>query len=64
MVQLSKAKKDNDVWTIINMYHKYIDPTFSFNSRDISDINKLLKARIDILANELNQLKNLIRYRV
>ncbi|MCT8345360.1 hypothetical protein LG003_21570 [Photorhabdus kleinii] len=57
MVQLSQAKKDNDVWTIINMYHKYIDPTFSFNSRDISDINKLLKARIDILANELNQLK-------
>ncbi|MBS9426876.1 hypothetical protein [Photorhabdus akhurstii] len=57
MVQLSQAKKDNDVWTIINMYHTYIDPTFSFNSRDISDINKLLKARIDILANELNQLK-------
>ncbi|TNH43954.1 hypothetical protein [Photorhabdus luminescens] len=57
MVQLSQAKKDNDVWTIINMYHKYIDPTFSFNSRDISDVNKLLKARIDILANELNQLK-------
>ncbi|CAE14204.1 unnamed protein product [Photorhabdus laumondii subsp. laumondii TTO1] len=57
MVQLSKAKKDNDVWTIIDMYHKYIDPTFSFNSRDISNINKLLKARIDILANELNQLK-------
>ncbi|KMW75011.1 hypothetical protein TI10_04565 [Photorhabdus luminescens subsp. luminescens] len=57
MVQLSQAKKDNDVWTIINMYHQYIDPTFSFNSRDISDVNKLLKARIDILANELNQLK-------
>ncbi|WP_039879596.1 hypothetical protein [Photorhabdus temperata] len=57
MVQLSKAKKDNDVWTIINMYHQYIDPTFSFNSRDISDINKLLKARIDILTSELNQLK-------
>ncbi|MBS9431244.1 hypothetical protein [Photorhabdus hainanensis] len=57
MVQLSQAKKDNDVWTIINMYHTYIDPTFSFNSRDISDINKLLKARIDTLANELNQLK-------
>ncbi|WP_448512415.1 hypothetical protein [Photorhabdus laumondii] len=57
MVQLSKAKKDNDVWTIIDMYHKYIDPTFSFNSRDISNINKLLKARIDRLADELNQLK-------
>ncbi|MEA9391434.1 hypothetical protein SJI19_12910 [Acerihabitans sp. TG2] len=53
MVQLSKAKKNHDVWTILGMYHQYVDPTFHFSQTDMPAINAQLQNRIDALTAEL-----------
>lgn len=49
MVQLSKAKKDNDIWTIIELYQQHIDPNGGFEEKDLPAINSLLAAQIETL---------------
>lgn len=58
MVRLSKAKKDHDVWTILGMYHQYVDPTFHFSLADMPAINAQLQHRIDALTAELAEIKD------
>ncbi|WP_225087395.1 hypothetical protein U1R68_14670 [Pectobacterium colocasium] len=55
MVILSQAKKDNDIWTILNMYHKYVDVSFNFDSQVIPAINALLKNRMEAIKNQLKE---------
>lgn len=58
MVQLSKAKKINDVWTILEMYHRYLDPAFHFSQAEIPAINALMQHRIDTLTAELAEAQD------
>jgi hypothetical protein len=58
MVQLSKAKKSHDVWTILEMYHRYWDPAFQFNQAEIPAINALMQHRINTLTAQLAESEN------
>ncbi|WP_213991508.1 hypothetical protein [Sodalis sp. dw_96] len=58
MVQLSKAKKNHDVWTILELYHRYSDPDFRFGQAEIPAINALMQRRIDTLTAELAETEN------
>ncbi|TCL06624.1 hypothetical protein EZJ58_4893 [Sodalis ligni] len=58
MVQLSKAKKNHDVWTILEMYHRYSDPDFHFSQAEIPAINALMQQRIKSLSAELAETEN------
>ncbi|RJT37384.1 hypothetical protein [Rahnella woolbedingensis] len=58
MVQLSKAKKEHDIWTILGMYRLYVDSTFHFSHEAMPAINELLQSRIEVLNFELSQLKS------
>ncbi|ECJ4724695.1 hypothetical protein [Escherichia coli] len=53
MVALSKARQSNDVWTIMDMFRKHVDPDYAFSDTDLPTINALLQRRIDGLKNEL-----------
>ncbi|NMP25785.1 hypothetical protein GW590_02690 [Rahnella sp. SAP-1] len=58
MVQLSKAKKTHDIWTIVEMYHQYVDPEFHFSQTEIPAINTLLQQRIATLNAEMAEARD------
>ncbi|NTZ40939.1 J domain-containing protein [Enterobacter sp. JMULE2] len=53
MVELSKARQSNDIWTIMEMFREHVDPDYAFSDTALPTINALLQRRIDELQHEL-----------
>lgn len=49
MVQLAQARKNHDIWTIINLYQEHIDPDGGFEEKDLPAINQLLSEQVENL---------------
>ncbi|MFP9227662.1 hypothetical protein [Pectobacterium cacticida] len=58
MTTLSQAKQENDIWTILTLYHQYVDASFAFDERTIPAINTLLENRVNALKNALADQKH------
>ncbi|MGL4724662.1 MAG: hypothetical protein ACRCWW_09200 [Scandinavium sp.] len=56
MVTLSKARKENDIWTIVEMFRRHIDADYRFSDTELPGINALLEHRIQALKSELSDL--------
>ncbi|MAZ66886.1 MAG: hypothetical protein CMF25_07225 [Kangiellaceae bacterium] len=58
MIKLSKAKKDQDVFTILSLYQHYVDDgDFSFSDSDINELNVLLKDKLRQIEREEGELR-------
>ena len=56
MVALSKARKSQDIFMLVEMYQQYVDSAFSFGSDILPEINVLLQQRVAILTRELAEM--------
>lgn len=46
MQQLTQARQDHDIWTIINLYQQHIDPDGGLKDQDLPKINQLLAEQL------------------
>ncbi|MEH0875698.1 hypothetical protein QM999_13500 [Pectobacterium cacticida] len=58
MTMLSKAKQEHDIWTLLTLYHQYVDASFAFDESTIPSINTLLESRVNTLKNALADQKH------
>ncbi|CAI1627226.1 Uncharacterised protein [Serratia quinivorans] len=57
MVQLAQAKKNHDIWTILNLYLTHIDPKGGIEEKDLPTTNLLLAEQIEALKIKYRQLE-------
>ncbi len=53
MVTLSKARQQNDIWTLIEMFREHVEPDYAFSDTALPAINALLQRRVEELQHEL-----------
>lgn len=58
MLTLTKARKTQDIWTILSLYQQYVDSETEFDANALSALNPLLVQRVEVLKREFNRLNN------
>lgn len=56
MAALSKARRGNDIWTLIEMFREHVDPDYAFSDTALPAVNALLQRRIEDLRHELDDI--------
>jgi len=58
MLELTKAKKNNDAFTIFSLYQTYAgDDDFEFTEKDMISINRLLQEKLEAIRHKKRELK-------